>query len=138
MYGLYRLKQARKVLTDEAAETIAVGILISHLDYSNAILIGLPQREISRLQRVHVLAARAILGRKAHDRSTKCLTQLHWLSIHLKIEHKVLTLVFKTLKVTVPQCLKDMMKISKCETIKIKQYVHETRYSQTKERIICN
>ena len=37
--GLYRLKQVRKVLTDEAAEKIAVGLVMSHLDYSNAILI---------------------------------------------------------------------------------------------------
>ena len=113
MYGLYRLKQVRTVLTDEAAETIAVGIVMSHLDYSNAILIGLPQHEINRLQRVQVLAARAILGRKAHESSTRCLKQLHWLPIHLRIEHKVLTLVFKALKGTAPQYLKDMLKLSK-------------------------
>ena len=33
MYGLYRVKEVRKVLTDEAAETIAVGIIMSHLDF---------------------------------------------------------------------------------------------------------
>ena len=113
MYRLYRLKQVRKVLTDEAAETIAVGIVMSHLDYSNAILIGLPKHEINRLQRVQVLAARAVLGRKAHESSTRCLKQLHWLPIHLRIEHKVLTLVFKALKGTAPQYLKDMLKLSK-------------------------
>ena len=73
MYGLYRLKQVRKVLTDEATETIAVGIVMSHLDYSNAILIGLPKQEISRLQREQVLAARAVLGRKANESSTNVL-----------------------------------------------------------------
>ena len=113
IYGLYRLKQVRKVLTDEAAETIAVGIIMSHLDYSNAILIGLPKHEISRLQRVQVLAARAVLGTKAHESSTRCLKQLHWLLIHFRIEHKVLTLLFKALKGTAPQYLKDMLKLSK-------------------------
>ena len=67
----------RKDLTDEAAETIAVGIAVSHLDYSNAILIGLPQHEINRLQRVQALAARAVLGRKAHGSNTRYLKQLH-------------------------------------------------------------
>ena len=103
MYGLYKLKRVRKVLTDEAAETIAVGVVMSHLDYSNAILIGLPKYEINRLQRIQVLAARAVLGRKAHESSTRCLKQLHWLPIHLTIEHKVLGLVFKALKDTAPQ-----------------------------------
>ena len=42
----------RKVLPDEAAETIAEGIVMSHLDHSNTILIDLPKHEISRLQRV--------------------------------------------------------------------------------------
>ena len=46
MYGLYRLKQVSKVLTVVAAETIAVGIVMSHLDYSNVIVIGLPKHEI--------------------------------------------------------------------------------------------
>ena len=113
MYGLYRLKQVRKGLTDEAGETIAVGIVMSHQDYSNAILIGLPKHEIGRLQRVQVLAARAVLGREAHESRTRCLKQLHWLPINLRIEHKVLTPVFKTLKGTAPQYLNDMLKLSK-------------------------
>ena len=86
---------------------------MSHLDYSNTILIGIPKHKISRLQRVQVLAARAVLVRKAHESSTRCLKQLHWLPIHLRIEHKVLTLVFKALKGTAPQYLKDMLKLSK-------------------------
>ena len=89
MYGLYRLKQVRKVLTDEAAETIAVGIVMSHLDYSDAILIGVPQQEINRLQRVQVLAARAVLRRKAHASSTRCLKQLHWLPYISKLNTKL-------------------------------------------------
>ena len=102
-----------KVLTDEAAETIAVGIVMPHLDYSNAILIGLPQHEINRLQRVQVLAARAALGGKAHESSSRCLEQLYWLPIHPRIEHKFLILVFKALKGTAPQYLKDILKLSK-------------------------
>ena len=113
MYGLHKLKQVRKGSTDKAAETIAVGIVMSHLDYSNAILIGLPKHEISGLQRVQVLAAIVVLGRKAHESSTRCLKQLHWLPIHLRIEHKILTLVFKALKTKAPQYLKDMLNQSK-------------------------
>ena len=86
---------------------------MSHLDYSNAILIGLPKHEIGRLQRVQVLATRAVLGRRAHESSTRCLKQLHLLPINLRIEHKVLTLVFKALKGTAPQYLKDILKQSK-------------------------
>ena len=109
MYRFYRLKQVRKVLTHEAAETIAVGTVMSHLDYSNTILIGPPKHEISRLQRIQVLAARVVLGKKAHESSTRCLKELHWLTINLRIEHKILTLVLKALKMKAPQYLKDML-----------------------------
>ena len=60
-----------------------------------------------------MLAARAVLGREAHESSTRCLKQLHWLPINLRIEHKVLTLAFKALKGTALQHLKDMLKLSK-------------------------
>ena len=52
MYRLYRLKQLHKVLAEDAAETISVGIIFSHLDYSSTILIGPQKYENSRLQRV--------------------------------------------------------------------------------------
>ena len=90
----------RKVLASEAAEAIAVDIVMSHLDYLKTMSIGLQKYEISRLQRVQVSAARALLGRKAHKSSTRFLKQLHWLPIHLRIEDKILTLVFKPLKGT--------------------------------------
>ena len=60
-----------------------------------------------------MLATRAVLGTKAHESNARCLKQLHWLPINLRIEHKVLTLVFKALKGTAPQHLKDMLKLSK-------------------------
>ena len=113
MYGLYRLKQVRKVSIDETAETIAVGIVMSHLDYSNAILIGLPKHEISRLQKIQVLAARAVLGRKFHESSTRCPKKFYGIPVHLRIEHKGATLISKALKSKAPEYLKKMLKLNK-------------------------
>lgn len=79
MYGLYRLKKVRKVLTNEAAETM--GIVMSHLDYSNAILIGLPKHEMSWLQRIQALEAGIVVVRKAHESSTRCLSRGHTTSL---------------------------------------------------------
>ena len=61
----------KKILADEAAEAIAAGMEILHLDYSNSIFIGLPKHETSRLRRVQVSAARAVLRRKDSRRSIK-------------------------------------------------------------------
>ena len=36
------------MFADKAAEAIVAGTIVPHLDYSNAILIGLPKHEIDR------------------------------------------------------------------------------------------
>lgn len=41
MYGMHKLKYIRKELKYEAAEKLALGIAMCHLDYSNAFLLGL-------------------------------------------------------------------------------------------------
>ena len=46
MYGLHRLRNVRKCLTREATEVLALGTVISHLDYSNALFIGLPKIDL--------------------------------------------------------------------------------------------
>ena len=48
-------------------------------------------------------------GKKAHESSTQCLKEFHWLPMNVRIEHKILTLVFKALKMKAPQYLKDVL-----------------------------
>ena len=76
----------------------------------------------------NVLTARDVLRRSCHGISTKCLKQLHLLPKHLRFEHKILNLVFKVLKGTAPQYMKDMLKLSKNVRL-LRQYVYKTRYS---------
>ena len=51
-----------KSLTKDAANTLALGLVISHLDYCNAILVGLPDTDISCLQRIQNICAKTVLG----------------------------------------------------------------------------
>ena len=108
MYGLHRLRNVRKYLTREATEVLALGTVISHLDYSNALFIGLPKIDLEKLQSVQNKAARLVLAEDAPSSSTQCLKLLHWLPIHFRIQHKVLTLVFKAVHGERPQYLRDM------------------------------
>ena len=67
---IIQIEAIQKGLTDEAAETIAVGIILPHRDHWNVIVKGLSKHEVSRLQRMQFLAARAIietLMKVAHD-----------------------------------------------------------------------
>ena len=96
MYGIHRIKSIRSSLTEEAVEILALGTVISHIDYANAIFIGLPQCsiKIKKLQRIHNMAAIVVLGAELNH---QCLRKLHWLPVELRIQIKILVLVFKAL-----------------------------------------
>ena len=64
MMNLQRIKAIHHMLSQEACHQLILGLVISHLDYVNAILINLPQREIHKLQRIQNMAAKIVLGKK--------------------------------------------------------------------------
>ena len=75
--NIYKIINVRHQLTTEACKTFMQGLVLVHLDYSNAILSGLPETDISRLQLVQNFAAKVVLGKKKSDSSTACLRELH-------------------------------------------------------------
>ena len=79
------------------------GLVLVHLDYSNAILSGISKTDIRRMQRIHNFAAKVVLGKKKKDSSTECLYELQWLPISARIEYKVLVLVYKCLNSMAPK-----------------------------------
>ena len=89
------LKYIRECLTKDPAIVLVLGIVMSHLDYANAILADLPDIDIRKMHKVQLMTAKLVLGRYKHDSTTVCLRELHWLPAHARIEHKILTLVHK-------------------------------------------
>ena len=50
MWNLQKLKAIRNVLTDDSCKTLVSALVLSHLDYANAILSGLPEVDIKKMQ----------------------------------------------------------------------------------------
>ena len=72
----YQLKQLRPVaqsLSVEAAKTLVQAFVSSRLDYCNAILHGLPEKLMRRLQSVQNAAARMITSARRRDHITPIL-----------------------------------------------------------------
>ena len=109
MFNLQQIHAARKYLTRSASNKLMVSLVISHLDYANELLGGLPKCSIEQLQRVQNIAAKIVLGKGRYDSSTRCLKELHWLPIQQRIEFKIITLVHKSLHGLVPQYLVDLL-----------------------------
>ena len=63
---------------------------MSRLDYCNAILYGLPDAQLQKLQLVQNSAARLVTGTRRREHITPVLFALHWLPIRQRIQFKLL------------------------------------------------
>ena len=107
--NLYRIRNIRRYLTQDASNALILGLVIVHLAYANGLYIGLPNVDLKRLQRIQTLAAKIVLGRGRRESATQCLKDLHWLPVHLRVEYKILVTVFKCLNNQAPDYLKNML-----------------------------
>lgn len=94
MLNYFRIKSIRKYLTKEAAETLVLSLVISHLDYCNIILYGIAHSDINKLQRIQNMCAKLVLNRRKFDSSKQALFDLHWLPIKARITFKMLTFMY--------------------------------------------
>ena len=109
MWNLQKLKTIRLVITIEAANTLAMGTIISHLDYCNSIYSGLPETDLKKLQRVQNITAKIVLGKGKFADPTNCLRTLHWLPIKYRVEYKILCMVYKCLSGDAPDYRNDLL-----------------------------
>ena len=94
--GLYlqlrRLGQIRPYLSMDSAKTLAVALILPRFDYCNALLAGLPEDKIARLQRIQNSAARLVTYKSKRVSATALLLSLHWLPVKARIEYKIASL----------------------------------------------
>ena len=111
MINIQQIKLIRPFLNSEACTTFMLGLVISHLDYCNSILAGLLDASINQIQRVQNLAAKVVLGKSNRDSAAECLSALHWLPIWSRINHKILTLIHKSLMGKAPEYLQNLLAV---------------------------
>ena len=85
------------------------GLVMSHLDHCNSSYYGLPDCDLNRLQRVQSIACKLVLNRSKYESFTKCFTQLHWLPIRSRVQHKILTMVHNCLNLRAPEYLSNLL-----------------------------
>ena len=76
-----------------ALTTLVHVLVISRLEYFNALYMGLPLRLMRKLQMVHNVAARLLSGTRKYQHISPTLVALHWLPIHFRIVFKALKMI---------------------------------------------
>ena len=93
--------------------TDVVMLYISHLDYGNAPLYGLPRKSINRYQTIQNMCAKLVLQHSKYSSTPEALKDLHWLPIKQWIQFKILTIMYKGIHNTAPKYIMDLVEISK-------------------------
>ena len=97
--------QYRPYLDTEALTTLVLALVISRLDYCNALYVGLPLKLMRKLQVVQNAAARLLTGVRKYQHISPTLAMLHCLPICFCIDFKVLMLTYKALNGLGPRYL---------------------------------
>ena len=108
-YHLRNISKIRKYLSPSTTEIIIHAFVSSKLDYCNALLYGLPNYLLSKLQHVQNAAARLISFSRKHEHITPVLFNLHWLPIKYRIAFKILLITYKALNNQAPSYIRDLL-----------------------------
>ena len=107
---LRRIGKFRSFLSTDAANKLAVSLILSRLDYCNSLLAGLPDSKLNKLQRIQNHAARLVLRKSKHESATTLLRTLHWLPVKARIQYKIACLCFQCIyQNSIPPYISDLL-----------------------------
>ena len=108
-YHLRNIAKIRNCLSQKDTEILVHAFISSKIDYCNALLYGLPQKSIEKLQHVQNCAARLTTRTKKCQHITPVLEELHWLPVMQRVKYKILLLTYKALNEMAPQYMTDLL-----------------------------
>ena len=111
MANFFKVRSICKYISWEACTTLLLMLCMSHLDYSNAVLYGIPNNTLNKYQRIQNMCAKLVLGKSKYNSSTESLKVLHWLPIQQWIEFKILTLTHKCINILAPRYLQELISV---------------------------
>jgi len=104
-FHLRNIGKVRRYLTSDTCQRVIHALVSCRLDINNALLVGLPQRLISKIQRCQNVAARIVACQRQSCHITPVLMELHWLPVVYRIQYKVLLHVYRALNGLSPEYL---------------------------------
>ncbi len=108
-FALYNIKKIRPFLLEHATQLLVQALVLSRLDYCNALLAGLPANSIKRLQLIQYATARLIFNEPKRTHVTPLFINLHWLPIAAHIKFKKLMFACRTTTGSAPLYLNSLL-----------------------------
>ncbi len=105
------IRKIRPFLTEHAAQLLVQALVVSRLDYCNALLAGLPSNTIKTLQMIQNAAARLVFNEPKRTHVTPLFISLHWLPVAARIKFKTLMLAYRTTTGSAPSYFHSLLRI---------------------------
>ena len=109
VFHLRNIQRIKKYLNLQALKSVVHAFVTSRLDMYNATLLGLPQRQVYRLQKIQNVAARLISGASRFTHISPVLMDLHWLPVKQRVNFKLLVLTYKALHGLAPAYISELI-----------------------------
>ena len=113
-YHAQAIRYIRHLLTPELAQTLACSLILSRIDYCNALLYRAPTGTIQKLQRVQTNAARIVLQMPRRSHAKPLLHSPHWLPVDRLIIHKIAVVTLKVQRTATPAYLSRHLQHRNC------------------------
>ncbi len=110
-FALHNIRKIRPFLTEHAAQLLVQALVISGLEYCNALLAGLPSNTIKPLQMIQKAAARLVFNEPKRAHVTPLFVSLHWLPVAARIQFKTLMLAYRTTTGSAPTYFHSLLRI---------------------------
>ncbi len=110
-FALHNIRKIRPFLTEHAAQLLVQALVVSRLDYCNALLAGLPSNTIKPLQMIQNAAARLVFNEPKITHVTPLFISLHWLPVAARIKFKTLMLAYRTTTGSAPSYFHSLLRI---------------------------
>ncbi len=110
-FALHNIRKISPFLTEHAAQLLVQALVISRLDYCNALLAGLPSNTIKPLQMIQNTAARLVFSEPKRAHVTPLFVSLHWLPVAARIQFKTLMLAYRTTTGSAPTYFHSLLRI---------------------------
>jgi hypothetical protein len=107
--ALRQIRSVRRSLPQRALRTLVHALVVSRVDYCSAVLAGVSDTLLDRLQSALNAAARLVFSARKYDHITPLLRDLHWLRIPERIQFRLCVLVYRCLHGTAPSYLADSL-----------------------------
>ena len=89
-FQIQNIDEIRNVLDDDTAAKLVHVLITSCRDNGNALLYGIIESQLKKLQQAQNAAAHMLTRTRKFDHISPVLQRLHWLSIHYRIHFKIL------------------------------------------------